>query len=176
MAFTLSPLTIRIMTPLDLGWFGARLAIAVYDVNRTTPGMSVLELKDALRDVPGIDHMTLGYAPNGNQLITVGDRTVEVGPMASNEEIKLALLNPFIRTEHTKMSISGYEPGAIKAKLDALKTQGKIRRDAALAKLEQAGSKHEAVSAEIENVATQIEKEADAALQEFSEFTNGGPA
>lgn len=74
------------------------------------------------------------------------------------------------------MSISGYEPGAIRARLDALKKQGKDRRDQALAKLEDAGRKHEAVSEEIERVAGQIEKEADAALQEFSEFTNGGPA
>jgi hypothetical protein len=44
------------------------------------------------------------------------------------------------------MSISGYEPGAIRAKLDALKKQGKDRRDAAIAKLDDAGKKHEAVS------------------------------
>ena len=74
------------------------------------------------------------------------------------------------------MSVSGYEPGAIRAKLDALKKQGKDRRDQAIAKLDEAGKKHEDVSAEIERVATQIEKEADAALQEFSEFSNGGPA
>lgn len=74
------------------------------------------------------------------------------------------------------MSISGYEPGSIRARLDALKKAGKDRRDQAIAKLDGAGRKHEEVSAEIERVAVQIEKEADAALQEFSEFTNGGPA
>lgn len=73
------------------------------------------------------------------------------------------------------MSISGYEPGAIKAKLEALKVKGKQRRDEALAKLEGAGQKHEAVSEEIERVATALEREADAALQEFSEFSNGAP-
>ena len=96
--------------------------------------------------------------------------------MASNHEIATALENPFIRTENTRMSISGYEPGAIRARLEALKKNGKERRDQAIAKLDDAGKKHEEVSAEIERVATQIEKEADAALQEFAEFSNGGPA
>jgi ribosomal 50S subunit-associated protein YjgA (DUF615 family) len=74
------------------------------------------------------------------------------------------------------MSISGYEPGAIKAKMAAIKERGKQRRDEAIAKLEGAGQKHEAVSEEIERIATQLEKEADDALQEFAESSNGGPA
>jgi hypothetical protein len=138
--------------------------------------MSVLELKAAFKGIEGAEHLTISYAPNGNQVISVGDKEIEVGPMASNDEIRLALLNPFIKTENTKMSISGYEPGAIRARLDAIKKAGKERRDQAIAKLDDAGKKHEEVSAEIERVATIMEKEADAALQEFSEFTNGGPA
>lgn len=47
-----------------------------------------------------------------------------------------------------QMSITGFEPGAIQAKLDAA----------------------------IEKIAAQIEKEADDALQEFAVHTNGGPA
>lgn len=74
------------------------------------------------------------------------------------------------------MSVSGYEPGAIRARLDALKKAGKERRDQAIAKLDDAGKKHEAVSEEIERVAGQLEKEAADALQEFAEFSNGGPA
>ena len=74
------------------------------------------------------------------------------------------------------MSISGYEPGSIRARLDALKKAGKDRRDSAIAKLDEAGKKQEEVSAEIERVAGQIEKEADAALQVFAEFSNGSPA
>jgi ribosomal 50S subunit-associated protein YjgA (DUF615 family) len=74
------------------------------------------------------------------------------------------------------MSISGYEPGAIKAKMAAIKERGKQRRDEAIAKLEGAGQKHEAVSEEIERIATQLEKEADDALQEFAESSNGPPA
>ena len=137
--------------------------------------MSVLELRAALKGIEGTEYLTVSYAPNGNQLIHIGDKTLEVGPMASNAEIAAALTNPFIRTENTKMSISGYEPGAIRARLNALKTHSAERRSAALSKLDDAGKKHEAVSEEIEVIAQKLEKEADDALQEFAEFSNGGP-
>jgi hypothetical protein len=123
---------------------------------------------------PGL--LTISNTPNGSQIFHFEGRDLEVGPMASNHEITLALQNPFVRTENTRMSISGYEPGAIRDKLNALKVKGKQRRDEAIAKLDEAGKKHEAVSEEIERVAGQIEKEADAAIAEFAEFTNGGPA
>lgn len=74
------------------------------------------------------------------------------------------------------MSVSGYEPGSIRARMEALKKAGKDRRDAAIAKLDEAGKKHEAVSEEIERVAGQLEKEADDALAEFAQFSNGAPA
>lgn len=133
--------------------------------------MAMWELQQAF---PGLQSISL--APNGNQIFQFADRALEVGPMASNDEIALALANPFIKTENTQMSVSGYEPGAIRAKLDALKKQGKERRDNALAKLDDAGKKHEQVSEEIERVAGQIEKEADAAIAEFAEFSNGPQA
>ena len=74
------------------------------------------------------------------------------------------------------MSVSGYEPGSIRAMMDAIKQRGKERRDQALAKLAGAGQKHEAVSEEIERIAVAIEKEADDALQEFAGTSNGAPA
>jgi hypothetical protein len=155
----------------SLDWLAARLAIAVYDTNKESPEMAMWELKQAF---PGLQ--TISTTPSGNQIFHFPDRDLEVGPMASNSEIAVALNNPFIKTENTKLSISGYEPGAIRARLDALKKSGKDRRDQAIAKLDEAGKKHEAVSEEIERVAGQLEKEADAALQEFAEFSNGGPA
>lgn len=141
---------------------------------RTLNPMSVQELKEALG--PEATNLTITYAANGNQILHVGDKIIEIGPMASTDEIRAAIQNPTIPTANTKMSISGYEPGSIRAKLEALKTAGKNRRDAALGKLDEAGSKHEAVSAEIEVIAKAIEKEADDALAEFAQFTNGGPA
>jgi hypothetical protein len=149
-----------VLTQNDLDWFAARLSIAVYDVNRITPEMSAYELQAALKDITGSEQLTISYAPSGNQLIHIGDRTVEVGPMASNDEIRLALQNPFIRTENRlKVSISGYQPGAIRDRLNALKEKGRQRRDEALSKLDDAGKKHEAVSAEIETIAGKLEKD-----------------
>jgi hypothetical protein len=159
----------------DLDWFAARLSIAVYDTNRITPEMSVFELKQALVDIPGIETMAVGYAPNGNQLVTIDDKTVEVGPMASNDEIRFALLNPFIRTENTKMSVTGYKPGAIRAALDAAKRQAQEELTAAMGTLSEAQTKAAEVPAAIKQVAGQIKREAEDALQEFAEFTNGGP-
>jgi len=139
--------------------------------------MLIHDMREALKDIPGYEDLEIEYEPNGHQKLHIDGKVLEVGPMASNAEIRAALQNPFIRTENTKiMSISGYEPGSIKAKLEALKVAGKQRRDAALAKLDDAGKKHEAVSAEIETIAKQIEKEADDAIQEFAQFTNGAPA
>jgi hypothetical protein len=167
-----SPLLPTSFSPARLKTYARDLSEAVYELSRERQ-MSIFDLRKALRDIPGADGMTLSYVENGNQVVRIGDRSVEVGPMASHEEIRLALQGPFIRTERAPVSVSGYEPGAIKARLDALKQAGKSRRDAALAKLDQAGKKHEAVSQEIEKVAAQIEKEADDALQEFAQFTNG---
>ena len=61
------------LSKLDMDWFAARLSIAVHDVRRLTPEMSVLELKAALRGVEGAETLTMSYAPNGNQLFHIGD-------------------------------------------------------------------------------------------------------
>ena len=156
-------------------WLAARVSIGLYDVQRMTPEMSTLELKAALRDIPDIDTLTVAYATNGNQLITVGGLTVEVGPMASNAEIRTALLNPFIRTENTKMSVTGYRPGTIKAALDAAKAEAKAELDAAMGTLKEAQVKAAEVPAAIKAVAGQIRREAEDALQEFAQYTNGVP-
>jgi hypothetical protein len=151
------------LEPIDLYWLNRRLDIATEEVRRLTPEMSVLELKAALSDIPGVETMTVGYAPSGNQLVTIEDRTIEVGPMASVDEIKLALLNPWIKTENTKMSIS-----------DDLK--------AARAKLQQARQNASSAVAESANVAglvmeeiAKVEKETEEMRAEIAGM-NGGPA
>jgi len=159
----------------DLDWLAARLSIAVHETKRLTPEMSVQELKDALKDIPGIDGMTVAYASNGNQIIHIGDKSIEVSPMASNDEIRLALQNPFIRTENTKVSITGFQPGAIRAAIDAAKQNSQTQLSAAMAKLQAAQAKAQTVPDAINQVAAKMEKEADDALQELATFTNGGP-
>ena len=73
------------------------------------------------------------------------------------------------------MTISGYQPGSIKARLDAMREEKRQMREAALAKLDEAGKKHDDVNTEIDRIATELHKEADAALAEFASFTNGPP-
>lgn len=125
--------------------------------------MSTLELKAAFKGIEGSEHLTVSYAPNGNQLIHIGDKTLEVGPMASNDEIAAALQNPFIRTENTKMSIA-----------DDLK--------AARARLQQARQGAASAVAESANVAglvleeiAKVEKETEEMRAEIAGL-NGGPA
>jgi hypothetical protein len=74
------------------------------------------------------------------------------------------------------MSITGFEPGAIQARLDALKKRATARRAQSMSKLDAADAKVASVDYAIERVAAQIEKEADDAMQEFATHTNGGPA
>jgi len=158
----------------DLEWYAARISIAVYDTNRETPEMSAYELREALKGIPGSEDLTIGRADNGNQIIHIGDKTLEVSPMASNDEIILALQNPFIRTENTKMSITGatHLADSIKAKIQAAKdrmAKSTSNTDAALAKLNSAADQADVVS-------KSIEKEADDLVASLGQFTNGGPA
>ncbi|MCK1479313.1 hypothetical protein IVB27_32385 [Bradyrhizobium sp. 197] len=137
--------------------------------------MSYRDLREAFRDIPGVETLQVSRAENGNQIITIENRSVEVGPMASNDEIRFALLNPWIRTENTRMSITGYEPGTIQAKLADIKQKAADRRAASMAKLDAALAKTATVDDQLEAEASRIEKEADAALHEFAAFTNGSP-
>jgi hypothetical protein len=82
----------------------------------------------------------------------------------------------FIKEKPKPMSITGFEPGAIQARLAAIKQGAADRRTAAMAKLDGADAKLASVDEAIEQYAAKIEKEADDALQEFAEHTNGAPA
>lgn len=74
------------------------------------------------------------------------------------------------------MSITGFQPGAIKAAIDAAKQKSQDQLTAAMQKLSDAQTKAQSVPDAIHQVAAQMEKEADDALQELATFTNGGPA
>lgn len=73
----------------DLRWFAARLSIAVEETKRYG-GMSVQDMKQALRDVPGVEGLTMAYTFDGNALLTIGGRTVEASPAMSSDEIAAA--------------------------------------------------------------------------------------
>lgn len=165
----------RELSQNDLDWFAARLSIAVHDTNREFR-MSAYELKEALRGTPGAENLTISTAPNGNQIVSVAGKTVEVGPMATNEEITAALANPFATIGTTDMSITGFQPGSIKAAIDAAQLAARERQAQSMAKLAAAGAKAASVADAIDQVSARMEREADDALQELAAFTNGGPA
>jgi hypothetical protein len=103
-----------VLEPIDLYWLNRRLDIATEEVRRLDPEMAMWELKQAF---PGLQ--TVSTAPNGNQIFNFADRSIEVGPMASNDEIAVALQNPFIKTENTRLEIMptiAEQVAAIKAK------------------------------------------------------------
>lgn len=139
--------------------------------------MLIHEMREALKGIPGYENLEIEYEPNGHQKLTIDGKTLEVGPMASNEEIRLALQNPFIRTENTKltpMSITGAHTlsDSIKAKIQAAKdrmAKSTQNTDTALAKFNSAVDVADSVSAS-------IEKEADDLVAQLGQFTNGAPA
>lgn len=157
----------------DLEWLAARLSIATYDVNRTTPEMSFRELQTRFPELTG-----LSYAANGNQILHTADRTLEVGPMASDDEIGVALQNPFVRTENTKiMSITGLQQGAFQAKLAEMRQKVADSQANGLTKIDRVVTAGIAeLDAAAEGAAAKANKEIADALQEFGLTTNGGPA
>jgi hypothetical protein len=123
----------------------------------------VLELKAAFKGIEGSETLTMRYAPNGNQILIIGDKEIEVGPMASNDEIRLALENPFIKTENTKMSIAD-DLKAARARLQ------QARQGAASAVAESAS----VAGLVLEEIA-KVEKETEEMRAEIAGL-NGGPA
>lgn len=171
---------------LRLDLIALRLAIAAYRdrremaayklQRRNHPDMSAYELREAMRPFPGSESLTIRTAENGNQIVTMAGKDYEFWPMATNEEIMATLANPFIRTGETNMSITGFQPGAVKAAIEAAQQGARDRQAQAMAKLVAAGAKAAGVADAIDQVSAQIEKEADDALAELAQFTNGGPA
>jgi hypothetical protein len=169
-----------VLTQNDLDWFAARLSIAVYDVNRITPEMSAYELQAALKDITGSEQLTISYAPSGNQLIHIGDRTVEVGPMASNDEIRLALQNPFIRTENTRLTVSLKDRLQEKARLASSIVAGEVKAledgmDAIIAQKEVVAQKREAAVAATSDALGVVKDQWDGIKSSIDILSNGAP-
>ena len=152
----------------DLDWYAARLAIAVYETQRLNPEMAMWELKQAF---PGLQ--TISTAPNGNQIFHFPDRDLEVGPMASNDEIAAALANPWIRTENTRMSVTG-------AKFLAEQIRNQLA--STKAQLAQAGNEMSAAMTELQATADEATKQVKEVQAETADLkaalglsSNGGP-
>ena len=131
--------------------------------------MGVLELKESLRDVQGIDGLTLSYAPNGNQVLHLAGQQVEVPPMASPAEIRFALQNPFIPKKNASMSITGVN--SLKDKFEAAKQ----RKAAIEARVETALTSYNSAADIAESAIKSLEDDAAALQAEVAGFTNGAP-
>lgn len=181
---------VREISQNDLRWFGARLSIAIEDIRRFG-GMSAHDLKQALRDVPGVETLTMGYAQGGNLLVTIAGRTVEVSPTASNAEIAHAFreavntpnvatpLPPVNFSTRTK-TMSTPAPGSFAASLKAMMDEARAgiaqaRFDGA-AKVSDAVSKlNEAKTATLHvagSIAATIEDEAADVMRELGQISN----
>jgi hypothetical protein len=163
-----------VLDAIDHYWLSKRLEIATEEVRRLTPEMAIWELRLALADIPGSESLTVGYAANGNQIVTIGDRSVEIGPMASTEEIRLALLNPLVKTENTSMSVTG-------AKFLAEQIRNQLA--AAKAQLNQAGDEMTTAMGNLQSVADAATKQVQEIKAETAELqaalglnSNGGPS
>jgi hypothetical protein len=187
---------VRGISENDLRWFGARLLIAIEDTKRFG-GMSVHDMKEALRDVPGAENLTLGYAPGGNLLVTIAGRTVEVSPAASNAEIALAFREPAMSTQNVTVtplpahvdytapqtrinSMTNPAPGSFAAGIRAMMDEARAgvaqARADGLAKVGDAVSKLNDAKAATAHVAgtmaKTIEDEAAAVLAELGQISN----
>lgn len=134
--------------------------------------MGAEELKTALSGIPGIDGLTISYAKNGNQILHVEDKQIEIAPAASNQEIRTALQNPFVPTRNTKLTMGksplqglGQKLGLAKhnAELDAAKISAKVdeletRRQAAVPKVMDGLESQGQDIAELETFVTDLEK------------------
>lgn len=185
----------RELSENDMRWFAARLSIAVEDTRRFG-GMSVHELKQSLRAIPGAESLTLGYAPNGDELVTIAGRTVQVRPGASNAEIELAFREPPMSTPNVIVtplppSVSYNQPqgntmtstpapggfaAGIRAMMDEARAGVEKARADGLAKVGEAVQKLNDAKAATEHVAGSmaktIEDEAASVLAELGQISN----
>ena len=163
------------LTQTDLEGLLGRIILKAYPDR----AMSISELKEFLPDIPGLDGMTMTYAPNGNQVFHIGDLDLEVSPLASHEEIRLAIANPIIKTANTQVRIKMHKPwqglaqkvGKVVHDAEAHAAKISARVDAVGPRMEAAASKVHVVLDSHESDIADVEKFAN----EMEALTNGAP-
>lgn len=160
-----------------------RLELAVYDINAEYRDMG------ATSDIHarlGIDNLRVRFGDN-RQFVTLTnpdgtETTVELDLSASDTEIARALniqkINNITKPSETIMSnITGIQAGAFQSKLVEMRQKIADKQNEALTKIDGAVASGAAkMAAAVDDVVLKADKEVDAALHEFAEFTNGGPA
>ncbi len=166
-------------TQADHDWYTLSIIGHVHDINaeyampdRAMRKARRLHLKVLLQGV----NFTLDYAPNGHEVITVGEQRFEISPAASDDEIRARIANPFIPTENIQMSITGLQSGAFQSKLAEMRQKIAEKQAQALAKIDGTVTDGLArIEAAAAGATAKATKEIEDALQEFAEHTNGGP-
>lgn len=162
------------MNQNDLDWFAARLSIAVYDTNAEYRMGRQTELR-AKFNAPDLTIRFMGHF----QIIHLGGHEITMGSMATDEQIaaEIAKVRQIPERPQVKpMSITGLKSGAFKAMLEDMKAEiGSLQSqgvaDVKAATVEAATE----IKATVNNVKAKLRSEVADALQEFSEYTNGGP-
>lgn len=156
---------------------------ARHEINEKHMGLA--EVKARLAHIAGIDGLKVEATPRGDEIYTLGDVTAIV-PRGNDRDsmiyLEQKLSNPFDqpdqpKTEQKSMSITGIQAGAFQAKLAEMRQKIADKQTEALTKIDGAVTSGAAkMNAAVDDVITKADKEVDAALHEFAQFTNGGPA
>lgn len=110
------------------------------------------------------------------QIINFEGHEITIGALATDEQIA-AEINQVRKTERATMSITGLKSGAFKAMLEDMKTEIGALQSQGVADVKAATVEASTeIKATVENVKAKLKAEVAEVLQEFSEFTNGGPA
>lgn len=167
--------------------------------------MSVNDLRARMRDVPGIEGLTM-RAEGGKQLFTVNGVSAAVGPFASTEEIEAAIRNatgwPSIEMSATVLAGGGMdapvtmtasqlptvnitEPKPMTApsptgfqpgEISSLFKSLRARKEAMIADIQANGAEVVAVLEAGEAMSKGLKADADAMKAEFGQLTNFPPA
>lgn len=131
---------------------------------------------EKIRQALGGRKSTVNYGPHGETYLNIDGRSVEVAPTDTPADIKAKLQNPF-ENEKPKMSITGLKAGAFQGTIEALRQRLIDKQSQGAAKIAAAGEMGAAKIDEAVNSAeAKIDREVSEVLQDFSDFTNGGPA
>jgi hypothetical protein len=111
-----------------------------------------------------------------NQHLSQTVRMLRATGLQSPFVVQTPAIAPAAITPENTMSITGLNPGAIKAAIEAAKQKSQDEMAVAMAAFTEAQNKAASVPVAINQVAAQMTKEADDALQELATFTKGAPA
>lgn len=168
--------------------YARELSQAVFDLSQETMGATT-----DLRTRLGNDKVNIRFG-NNRKFVSMGETTVELHMSAGDDEVARALNIEKINgtaetpTELPKVdiapavqvassNITGLQSGAFQAKLVEMRQKIADRQKQALAKIDSAVVTGAAkMDAAAEDVAVKVGKEISAALQEFAQHSNGGPA